>query len=78
MSSPPAILRGMEHMNSAYRPSKKLTFEDAIDVWIRHWKGEFQHRIAASLDCNPGRINEILKEVTHPGSKQAALAKRVA
>ena len=50
----------------------KITFEDAIDIWHRHWDGEFQHRIAAFYDVNPGRISEILKGHKHVGSKQAA------
>jgi len=62
----------------AYPPSYKLTFNDAVEVWLRHWRGEFQNRIAASFDCNPGRVNEVLKEVIHKGSKQAALSKRSA
>jgi len=55
--------------------SYKLTFEDAVDVWIRVWDGEFQHRIAASYDVNPGRISDVIKERAHKGSKEAARAK---
>lgn len=54
------------------KPSRSLTFEDAIKVWLLHWKGEFQNRIAALFDVNPGRVNEILKGHKHPGSEQAA------
>lgn len=57
--------------STAYR----LTFEDAVDVWIRSWKGEFQHRIAADYDVNPGRVSEVLKERVHVGSRLVALAK---
>lgn len=57
--------------STAYR----LTFEDAVDVWIRSWRGEFQHRIASAYDVNPGRVSEVLKERTHIGSRRAALAK---
>ncbi len=60
------------------RPSRQLTFEDAVLVWFRHWNGEFQNRIAAHFDVNPGRINEILKERRHVGSRTAALARRSA
>jgi hypothetical protein len=49
-----------------------LTFEDAINVWLRYWDGEFQHNIAASYAVNPGRISEVLKERTHYGSKAEA------
>ena len=61
-----------KHTNS---PSYKLTFDDAVDIWIRYWNGEFQNRIAASYDVNPGSVNEVLKEHTHIGSKAAAQAK---
>jgi hypothetical protein len=53
---------------AAYR----LTFDDAIDVWQRYWAGEYQHDIAASYGVNPGRVNDVLKERRHIGSKQAA------
>lgn len=59
-------------------PSYRLTFDDAVEIWKRHWEGEFQNRIAASYDVNPGRVNEVLKEQAHIGSKQAALGKRSA
>ena len=55
------------------RPSPRLTFDDAVDVWKSHFAGEFQHRIAARFDVNPGRISEILKGVKHEGSREAAL-----
>ena len=53
-------------------PSYKLTFEDAIQIWRRYRAGEYQNRIAASFDVNPGRVNEVLKERIHVRSKQAA------
>ena len=58
------------------KPSQKLTFDDAINVWLRHWNGEFQNRIAADFDVNPGRVNEVLKERKHLGSKTAAMLRR--
>ena len=65
-------------MNDNGKPSYKLNFEDAVSIWIRHWNGEFQNRIAASFDVNPGRVNEVLKERLHPGSKEAASKKKAA
>ena len=62
---------GMGRKSTTYQ----LTFEDAVDVWIRSWRGEFQHRIASAYDVNPGRVSEVLKERTHIGSRRAALAK---
>ncbi len=56
----------------------QLTFEDAVDIWLRYWDGEFQHRIAASFDVNPGRVNEVLKGSKHAGSREAALCRKSA
>ncbi|MBR1247549.1 hypothetical protein JQ609_11445 [Bradyrhizobium sp. AUGA SZCCT0169] len=50
----------------------RLAYEDAINVWLRYWHGEFQHNIAASYGVNPGRVNDVLKERAHYGSKAAA------
>lgn len=61
-------------MKDCYR----LTFDDAVDIWLRYWAGEFQHRIAASYDVNPARVSEVLKERIHIGSKQVAASKRSA
>lgn len=61
---------------SVGRPSRRLTFEDAVTIWFRHWSGEFQNRIAAAFDVNPGRVNEVLKGRKHPESRSAALARR--
>jgi len=53
-------------------PSYRLTPQDAVEVWIRHWAGEYQNRIAAHFDVNPGRVNEVLKGLKFPGSEQTA------
>jgi hypothetical protein len=50
----------------------KFTFEEAVDVWLRHWAGQFQHEIAAAYVINSGRVSDVLNEVTHVGSKQEA------
>jgi hypothetical protein len=59
------------NMKAAYR----LTDDDAVDVWLRHWRGEYQHHIAAAYGVNSARINDVLKERTHVGSKQRAATK---
>ncbi|MBN8968966.1 MAG: hypothetical protein J0G95_10955 [Rhizobiales bacterium] len=59
-------------LNDNNPPSYKLTFEDAVEVWRRHLAGEYQNRIAAFFDVNPARVNEVLKERTHIGSREAA------
>ena len=60
-------------MTHPRQPSRHLSFDDAIQIWKRASEGEFQHRIAADFDVNPGRVNDVLKERKHPGSRQAAL-----
>lgn len=55
------------------KPSHRLTFDDAVGVWIKFWDGEFQNRIAAFFDTNPGRVNEVVKERKHVGSREVAL-----
>ncbi|MFC6746542.1 hypothetical protein [Methylobacterium persicinum] len=47
-------------------------------IWHWHWNGEFQHRIAATFDVNPGRVNEVLKGRRHPESRALALSRRLA
>ena len=63
-------------MRANKAPSYRLTFEDAVKVWHRYWRGETQMRIAASYDCNIGRVNEVIKGARHPGSEQVALTTR--
>jgi hypothetical protein len=55
------------------RPSPRLTFDDAAEVWKRHFLGEAQHHIAQAFGVNQGRISEILKEKRHVGSRTVAL-----
>lgn len=59
-------------------PSRRLSFEDAVIVWRRYWDGEFQNRIAAAFDVNPGRISDVIKERLHPGSRDAAMRSQAA
>ena len=54
------------------KPSRKLTFDDAIAIWRRLIAGEFQNRIAADFDVNPGRISEIKTEKAFSGSRTAS------
>lgn len=59
-------------------PPYKLTFEDAVAIWLRHWAGEYQHHIGASYRVNPGRVNEVLKGRKHLGSEAVAAGRRKA
>ena len=52
--------------------TRRLTFEDAVEIWKRFWNGEYQHRIAAAFDVNPGRISEVIKGRKFPGSRDIA------
>ena len=56
----------------------KFTFEEAVDVWLRYWSGQVQSDIAADYRINAGRVNEVLKEHKHLGSRQVAASKRSA
>ncbi len=59
-------------MNLNRKPSRRLTFDDAVQIWRRASQGEFQNRIAADFDCNPGRVNDVLKGRKHKGSREVA------
>jgi hypothetical protein len=56
-------------------PKTKFTLDEAIDVWLRHFSGQYQHQIAAAYVINVRAVNHVLKEKTHLGSKQAAEAR---
>lgn len=56
-------------------PSSRLSLEDAIEIWIRILRGEFQSRIASDYDVNIGRISEIKTGRKFEGSKLKALEK---
>jgi hypothetical protein len=53
----------------------QFTFEQAVDVWMRHFSGQYQHQIAAAYVINVRAVNHVLKEKTHIGSKQVAEAR---
>lgn len=56
----------------------KFTFEEAVDVWLRRWSGQFHHEIAAAYVINSWRVSDVLNEVTHVGSKEVAASRRSA
>ena len=60
------------HRRDTPNKSYRLSRTDAVNVWIRYWHGEFQHHIAGSYMVNPGRVNDVLKERLHCGSKAEA------
>ena len=50
----------------------RITFDEAVQVWLMRWSGMYQHDIAAHLGHNQGRISEILTSKKHLGSESAA------
>lgn len=54
------------------RTNYRLTLDDAVQVWLSRWAGEYQHEIAARFGVNQGRVNEVLKGKRHPGSEDIA------
>jgi hypothetical protein len=63
-------------MDFSRQPSHRLTFEEAVQVWLLYWQGHFQNRIAAMFDTNPSRVNDVIKERKHAGSKVEALRRK--
>ncbi|RWE07667.1 MAG: hypothetical protein EOS23_26460 [Mesorhizobium sp.] len=51
---------------------KSLSFNEAVEVWKLRAAGWFQHQIAAKFGVNPGRVNEVLKERKHVGSRSSS------
>jgi len=55
-------------------PSRHLTEEDAIEIWVIRIKCRlYQHRIAAQFLVNQGRISEILTGKRFPDARAKAL-----
>lgn len=58
------------------KPSRRLAFEDAVQIWLAVWDDEFKNRIAARFDCNVARVYDVLQGRLHPGSKKVAQERR--
>jgi len=52
-------------MYTPQKPSHQLTFEEAVQVVLAVWRGEFKNRIAARYDVNPWRIYDVLNGKLH-------------
>ena len=65
-------------MKDTRNPSYTLTFNDAVEIHHKIFAGEFQNRIAACYDVNPGRISEIKTGQLHAGSREVALRNKAA
>lgn len=59
-------------MRNHRKPSHRLTFLDAVDIWKRYIGKHYVQRIASHFDCNVGRIYEVVKGQMHSGSKEQA------
>lgn len=42
--------------NAVRKPSHRLTFDEAVQIWLAIWRGEYKNRIAAGYDVNVARI----------------------
>ena len=49
-----------------------LTFNQAVDVWLLHWKGQKQQEIATHIGTNQLRVDAVLNERQHIGSRERA------
>lgn len=58
------------------RPSRRLTFEDAVKIQSMLMDGWMQNRIAALFDVNSARVSEIKSGDRHPGSRDEAIKRR--
>lgn len=47
-------------------PSKRLSLDDAVQIWEMKRLGWLQSRIAAHFDVNQGRVSEILNGKNFP------------
>lgn len=52
--------------------SPKLTLRDAVYIWRLREEGQAQHKIAAALGVNQGRIAEVLSGKTFPEARLLA------
>lgn len=52
------------------KPSRRLSLQDAIEIWQLSVKGWLQHHIAAKLGLNQGRVSEVLSGKRFPEAKR--------
>lgn len=50
----------------------QFTFDEAVDVWLRRFSGQYHHEISAAYVINFVRVSDVLTEKVHIGSKKAA------
>lgn len=54
------------------RQSRRLTFDDAVQVHLMWWDGIPKHQIAAHFNVNVARLYEVRRGQLHPGSEDEA------
>ncbi|MCK0149592.1 helix-turn-helix domain-containing protein [Marivita sp. S6314] len=52
------------------KPSRRLSLQDAVEIWKLTIKGWLQHHIAAKLGVNQGRVSEVLNGKRFPEAKR--------
>jgi hypothetical protein len=63
-------------LNQIIERRARLTFDEAIAVWLMKWSGDHNQIISAKFGTNQGRIAEILTEKAHIGSRDEAFKLR--
>ncbi|QEX18615.1 hypothetical protein FRZ44_39220 [Hypericibacter terrae] len=53
-------------------PSHRITFDEAVQIWLHLWNGARKHRLASYYDVNVWRIYDVISGKLHPGSESAA------
>ena len=53
---------------------RRLTEQDAIDIWIARWLRIRRKDILARFNCDPRRLYDIWEEVSHRSSRAKAEA----
>jgi hypothetical protein len=52
--------------------SRRLTLDDAVEIWSRRNSGIAQHVLAAEYGVNPGRVAEVLASRRFPEARALA------
>jgi hypothetical protein len=62
--------------HQAQRPlQRRLTEEDAVDIWIARWLRIRRKDLVERYGCDPRRLYEIWEGIRFPGSREKALVR---
>ncbi len=56
------------------QPKRRLTENDAVDIWIARWLRVRRRDLCLRYTCDPRRLYEIWQEQRFPGSRDKARA----